>query len=230
MTVERRKESRCLGLVGGLGPGATVYYYRGLLAEHEAAGRKARLLIGHADLDCVRRFMESSDRAGLANYLAGFVSNLAAGGAEMTAIVAVTPHFCALELTEISPLPLVDIVSEVAAVIRTRGLKRVALLGTRFTVQSRMFDRLGVDVVVPKTEEIDQIHNAYMDVVHDRSTPGQIDGLRQVARTLIERDGAEAVLLAGTDLSMVLNENNAGFPTIDCAAIHITAITKRLLG
>jgi aspartate racemase len=93
-----------------------------------------------------------------------------------------------------------------------------------------MFGRLGVDVVMPKTEEIEQIHQAYMDVVHDRSTPGQIDGLRQLARVLIDRDGADAVLLAGTDLSMVLNENNAGFPMIDCAATHIKAITKRLLG
>lgn len=234
MSTERRdasrKEPRCLGLIGGLGPGATVYYYRALLAQHGAAGQTARLIIGHADLDCVRHFMENSDRAGLASYLAGFISSLAAGGAEMTAIVAVTPHFCASELTALSPLPLIDIVSEVAAVIRNRGLKRVALLGTRFTVESRMFNRLGVDVVVPKAEEIDQIHNAYMNVVHDRSTPKQIDGLRHVARTLIERDGAEVVLLAGTDLSMVLNEDNAGFPTIDCAAAHIKAITKRLLG
>ena len=61
----------------------------------------------------------------------------------MTAIVAITPHICAAELTAISPLPLIDIVSEVAAAIRTRGLKRIALLGTRFTVESRMFDRLG---------------------------------------------------------------------------------------
>src|SRR5262249_59347103 len=223
------KESRCLGLVGGLGPGATVYYYRGLLAAHEAAGRTARLLIAHADLDCVRRFMENNDHAGLAHYLAGFVSSLAAGGAEMTAIVAITPHICAPELTAISPLPLIDIVSEVAVVIRTRGLKRVALLGTRFTVQSRMFDRLGVDVIVPKGEEIRQIHNTYMDVLQDRSTQENIDGLRQIAHTLIARDGAQAVLLAGTDLSMVLNEDNAGFPTIDCAAMHIKAITKSLL-
>ena len=129
----------------------------------------------------------------------------------MTAIVAITPHICAAELTAISPLPLIDIVSEVAAAIRTRGLKRIALLGTRFTVESRMFDRLGVDVIMPKAEEIDQIHNTYMDVLHDRSTPAQIDGLRQVARTLIARDGAEAVLLAGTDLSMVLSKEDDGF-------------------
>ena len=173
------REGRCLGLVGGLGPGATFYYYRGLLAAHEAAGRTARLLIAHVDVNRVRGFVENNDRVGLARYLAGFISSLAAGGAEMAAIVAITPHICAAELTAISPLPLIDIVSEVAAEIRARGLKRVALLGTRFTVESRMFDRLGVDVIMPKAEEIDQIHNAYMDVLYDRSTPAQIDGLRQ---------------------------------------------------
>ncbi len=223
------REGRCLGLVGGLGPGATFYYYRGLLAAHEAAGRTARLLIAHVDINRVRGFVENNDRVGLARYLAGFISSLSAGGAEMAAIVAITPHICAAELTAISPLPLIDIVSEVAAEIRARGLKRVALLGTRFTVESRMFDRLGVDVIMPKAEEIEQIHNAYMDVLYDRSTPAQIDGLRQLARTFIARDGAQAVLLAGTDLSMVLNEDNAGFPTIDCAAAHITTIGKRLL-
>ena len=222
------KEARCLGLVGGLGPGATVYYYRGLLAAHEAAGRSARLLIAHADVNRVRGFAENDDRPGMARYLAGLISSLAAGGAEMAAIVAITPHICAPELTAISPLPLIDIVTEVAGAIRTRGLKRVALLGTRFTVESRMFDRLGVDVIMPKASEIEQIHNAYMDVLQDRSTPTQIDGLRHVARTLIARDGAEAVLLAGTDLSMVLNEDEAGFPTVDCAAVHIKAIVKRL--
>jgi len=223
------REGRCLGLVGGLGPGATFYYYRGLLAAHEAAGRTARLLLAHVDVNRVRGFVENNERVGLARYLASFISSLAAGGAEMVAIVAITPHICAAELTAISPLPLIDIVSEVAAEIHARGLKRVALLGTRFTVESRMFDRLGVDVIMPKAEEIEQIHNAYMDVLYDRSTPAQIDGLRQLARTLIARDGAQAVLLAGTDLSMVLNEDNAGFPTIDCAAAHITTIGKRLL-
>ena len=223
------KEGRCLGLIGGLGPGATVYYYRALLAAHEEAGRVPRLLIAHVDVNRVRGFAENGDRAGLAVYLASFISSLAAGGAEMTAIVAITPHICAAELTAISPLPLIDIVSEVAAVIRTRGFKRVGLLGTRFTVETRMFDRLGVDVIVPKGEEIIQIHNTYMDVLQDRSTQEHIDGLRQIAHTLIARDGAQAVLLAGTDLSMVLNEDNAGFPTIDCAAMHIKAITKSLL-
>lgn len=223
------REGRCLGLIGGLGPGATVYYYRGLLAAHAAAEKTARLLIAHADVNAVRAFVENDDRAGLARYLAGFVSSLAAGGAEMSAIVAITPHICAAELTAISPLPLIDIVSEVAAEVQARRLRRVALFGTRFTVESRMFGRLGVDVVMPKASEIEQIHNIYMDALNDRSVPKQIDELRQLARTLISRDDADAVLIAGTDLSMVLNEQNAGFPTIDCADVHIKAIAQRLL-
>ena len=92
-----------------------------------------------------------------------------------------------------------------------------------------MFGRLGVDVVMPKPDEIDFIHNSYLDVVYDRSSPEKIDRLRELANTLVKRDGAESVLLAGTDLSMVMNEDNAGFPTLDCAAVHIAAITKRLL-
>ena len=156
-----------------------------------------------------------------ARYLAGFVESTAAGGAEMAAIVAVTPHICTAQLLPLLRIPLIDMVSEVAQEIRARGLKRVALLGTRSTVESRMFGRLGVDVVMPKPDEIDFIHNTYLDVVYDRSTPEKIDRLRELANTLIKRDGAESVLLAGTDLSMVLNEGNAGFPTIDCAGVHI---------
>jgi aspartate racemase len=91
-----------------------------------------------------------------------------------------------------------------------------------------MFGRLGVEVVMPKPDEIERIHNAYLDVVYDRNTPKTVDDLRDLAHTLMKRDGAEAVLLAGTDLSTVMNEDNAGFPTLDCAGVHIAAITKKL--
>jgi len=223
------KEGRVLGLIGGLGPGATVHYYRGLLAAHAAQGRVARMLIAHADVDHGRPLAEANKLDELARYLNGFIDSTAAGGAEMAAIVAVTPHICSAQLLPLLRIPLIDMVSVVADEIRARGLKRVALFGTRSTVESRMFGRLGVDVVMPKGDEIDVIHNTYLDVVYDRSTPTGIDQLRELARTLVKRDGAEAVLLAGTDLSMVINEENAGFPTLDCAAVHIAAITKRLL-
>ncbi len=223
------KEGRCLGLVGGLGPGATVHYYNGLIAAHKAQGRVARMIIAHADVDHGRPLAEAGKLDELARYLNGFIDSTAAGGAEMAAIVAVTPHICSAQLLPLLRIPLIDMVATVADEIAARGLKRVALLGTRSTVQSRMFGRLGVEVVMPNPDEIDFINNAYLDIVYDRSTPAGIDRLRELAHTLIKRDGAESVLLAGTDLSMVLNEANAGFPTIDCAGVHTAEITRRLL-
>src|SRR5437763_4162682 len=222
-------EGRCLGLVGGLGPNATVYYYNGLIAAHKAHGRVARMLIAHADVDHGRPLAEAGRLDELARYVNGFIEATAAGGAEMAAIVAVTPHICTAQLLPLLRIPLVDMVAVVADEIRARGLKRIALLGTRSTVQSRMFGRLGVDVVMPTPDEIEFINTAYLDVVYDRSTPETIDRLREVAHTLMKREGAESVLLAGTDLSMVMNEANASFPTIDCAAVHIAAITRKLL-
>ena len=133
------REGRCLGLIGGLGPGATVHYYRGLLAAHAAQGRVARMLIAHADVDHGRPLAEANKLDELARYLAGFIDSTAAGGAEMAAIVAVTPHICTAQLLPLLRIPLIDMVAEVAREVRARGLKRIALFGTRPTVESRMF-------------------------------------------------------------------------------------------
>jgi len=81
----------------------------------------------------------AKDFDGLARYFAGLIANMAAGGAELSAIVAATPHICATQLTGISPLPFVNMLTEVPQAVRARGLKRVALLGTRFTIETRMF-------------------------------------------------------------------------------------------
>ena len=223
-------ESRCLGLVGGLGPGATVFYYRELLAAHAARGRVARMLIAHADVNRVLALAGANDRDGLARYLAGIIASLQAGGAELAAMVAITPHICMPQLAPLSPLPVIDMVAEVASAVRAKGLERVALFGTRVTVETSMFGGLGgIEVALPRPDEITRIHDTYLDVVAGRHTPAQLDALRALAQTLIARDGAQAILLAGTDLSTVFDAANAGFPLIDCAGVHIAAIVKQML-
>ena len=224
------KEARCLGLIGGLGPGATIHYYRELIAAHDKRARVPRLLIAHADINQVYAAVSGKDFNSLARYLAGLIANMAAGGAELTAIVAATPHICAAELAAISPLPFVDMLTVVADAVRARELKRVALLGTRFTIETRMFGCLGdIEVVMPAAGEIDMIHRIYTDFVAGRGSETQIEELRKLAQTFVTRDRAQAVLIAGTDLSMVFTDSNADFPMLDCARIHIDAIVRRLL-
>ncbi|MGZ5837068.1 MAG: aspartate/glutamate racemase family protein [Xanthobacteraceae bacterium] len=153
------KAGRCLGLIGGLGPGATVHYYRELVAAHEQHGRVARLLIAHADIHRVYAAVTAKDFEGLARYLASLIADMAAGGAEFSAIVAATPHICAAQLAAISPLPLINMLTEVQQAVSARGLKRVALLGTRFTIETRMFGCLnGIETVLPEPDEIERIH------------------------------------------------------------------------
>jgi aspartate racemase len=224
------QEGRCLGLIGGLGPGATVHYYRELITAHENQTRVPRLLIVHADVQRVYAAVTANDFDGLARYLAGLVTQLAAAGAEITAIVAATPHICAERLIALSPLPLVNMLTEVADAVHARGLKRVALLGTRFTVETRLFGCLdGIEIVMPQADEIDRIHRIYSDFVAGRGSDAQAEQLRKLAQTFVKRDGAQAVLIAGTDLSTAFTESNAGFPMIDCASVHIDAIVRRLL-
>lgn len=225
------KETRCLGLIGGLGPSATVHYYRELLAACTKQGRVPRLLIAQADVGYAYATVSAKDYDALARYLAELSGQLAAGGAEFTAIVAATPHICAPQLAALSPLPLVNMLTEVAAAVRARGLKRVALLGTRFTIETRMFGSLGdIDFVMPAADEIDRIHSLYTDFVNGRDTATHVDELRKLAQAFVKRDGAQAVLIAGTDLSGVFTEDNAGFPMLDCARVHIDAIVRRMAG
>jgi len=224
------KEGRCLGLIGGLGPDATVHYYRELVAAFEKHDRVLRLMIAHAEYNRVYTAVISKDYDGLARYLAGLIANMAAGGAEASAIVAVTPHICATQLADVSPLPLINMLNEVPQAVRARGLKRVALLGTRFTIETRMFGCLGdIEVVMPSVDEIDRIHQGYVDFVTGRGSDARREELRKLAQTFVTRDRAQAVLIAGTDLSTVFTESNAGFPLIDCARVHIDAIVQRLL-
>jgi aspartate racemase len=223
---------RCLGLIGGLGVGATIYYYQELVKAHLELGQVANLLILHADVNRVLQYAAAGETSGMAEYFLQLISRLSAAGAEIIAIPAATPHLCAPELMERSPIPLVSLVDEIVREVDDRRLKRVALLGTRFTMETELFGRLkDIDVVAPKPAEIDFIHQTYLQLVNVGSgTEQQYRGLHQLAHMLIERDGIEAIILAGTELSLVFNRANTDFPHIDGARLHLAAIMEQLTG
>src|ERR1035438_826392 len=188
--MDEASHGRCLGLIGGLGVGATVHYYQELVKRHAARGSVPNLLIVHADVNRVLRDAAAGDTRGLAAYLADLLQRLSSGGAEIAAIPAVTPHICITELREKSPIPLVGLPAEILREIQARKLTRVALFGTRFTMESRMFGQLpGVEVVVPSPDEVDFIHEAYVQIVNAGSrAPEHYERLRAIAHTLCERD------------------------------------------
>jgi len=223
-------KSRCLGLVGGLGVGATVHYYKELAKAHEAQARALNILITHAETSRVFEYVQSKDRDGLAEYLNGYIRQMKAAGAEVAAIPAVTPHFCIKELIATSPVPVCNIFVPLARELAARAARRIAVLGTRFVMESALFGEMEeAEVIQWKTEEVDYIHNTYVELARaGKGSEEQRRALTALAQTAVKRDGVDAIVLAGTDLAVLFNDSNADFPCIDCAALHLRAIEQSL--
>jgi len=219
-----------VGIVGGLGVVATLHYYEKIAASCKARGIVPDLSIVHADVDHGQNLIRAGRLDALAQYLAGFIERLARAGAEMAVLPAVTPHICIKELAPLLPIPLINIVEVLAAGLVERKIRRVALMGSIFTVQGSLFGQLaGIEIVKPQPDEVTFIGQAYQRILDGKTLPGDADGLRRIAATLQQRDGVETILLAGTDLTAVFDEQTAGFPCLDVARLHIDAIVEACL-
>jgi aspartate racemase len=221
-----------LGLLGGLGVGAAVHYYRELAAAHDAVSRTMNLVMAHASISRATNHAEQGDRKGLATYLAGFLERLAGAGATIGILPAVTPHLCIDELTRMTPIPVIDLTRVVSDHLQQRRLSRVALFGTRFVVESDMYGRLhGVEVVRPRDTELAFVHRAYTNLAYSGvASSDDRDQLIALADTLRTRDGVEAVVLAGTDFAVMFNAANTPFPHVDCTRAHIDVIMRAAHG
>lgn len=225
-------QSKHFGLIGGLGVGATVIYYEAITAACAQRNIAPRMTMANAHAPTALAHVQAGRIEGLAAYLAGFAAELAAAGAEFVAIPAITPHICLADLQRRVTLPIIDILQVTAQRLRERELSRVALFGTKFTIDSALFGVLGTfDVVRPRDEEVGEIHRIYLELATRGQTSSDNEArLRDLAHTLCRRDRVEAIVLAGTDLNLVFNEGNAGFPAVDCAGAHIDAIVARMSG
>jgi aspartate racemase len=130
-----------------------------------------------------------------------------------------------------TPLPLVSLLDVIVAEVERRQLQRIAILGARVTIETKLFGRLqNVDVVSPTPAEIDLVSRTYLRIVEEgHASQNDYENLRVLAHTLIDRERVNAILLAGTDLSFVINPNNIDFPHLDGARVHIDAIMRTLV-
>jgi len=217
-----------IGLVGGLGVGATVHYYRQLAGPGELERDALRLVMIHASIARTTECAARGDRHGLAAYLAGLLTRLKAAGATFGVVPAVTPHICVDQLRAVAPLPVVDIIAAVSDHIHARQLSRVAMFGTRVVIESDLFGRLrDVDVVRPLEPEIAFIHDAYSQLARTAAVSADHRArLIALAETLVAREGVEAIVLAGTDFSLMFDTANTPFPHVDCAGAHLDAIRQ----
>jgi aspartate racemase len=215
-----------LGLIGGIGPAATEFYYRQLVRAHASAGCALDLTIVHADVQELVRNLADDARHRQARIFERLVRRLQTAGAEAAAVTSIAGHFCARELSAVSPLPIVDALPAIDAELVRRGVKRVGLIGTRAVMGSRLYGGLSAaEVVIPEGDAFGATHDAYVGMATaGQATDEQRELVFAVGRELCARQGAEAVALAGTDLFLAFEGRECGFPTIDCATVHVGAL------
>ena len=220
-----RRAMKSLGLVVGLGPAAGIFYYRQLVRALNKLPLRPEFILAHADVGTARSLAAGSKTADLADYMLRFLVVLEKAGCEVAAISAVTPHLCLPELRSLSPIPIVSLLDAARDGVLDR-MQRVAIFGTRQTIESDLFGALtGVDVVRPRPSEIARIAAIYGAAV-DRfgATQDDLAELAVIANELFRREAIDAVVVAGTDLSDAFDAHPPNYQYVDVSILHLDAI------
>jgi aspartate racemase len=221
-----------IGLIGGIGPAATDFYYRGLIERHAAAGVPLQCTIAHADVREMSRNLNEKTPAAQAAIFAGLIAQLKGAGAEAAAVTSMGGHFCINELLPISPLPLVHGIHAVDAAIACSGLKRIGLLGTQIVMESKLYGGVSAaELVAPEgamREDVGATYSAMASI--GKVTDQQREVFVKAGRWLMRERGVEAIMLGGTDLFLAFAGREPEFPLVDCADIHVEAIFRKSAG
>lgn len=224
------------GIVGGIGPESTVDYYRAIVAtyqERNPDGSYPRLVVSSIDMQRMLR-LAAADLPALADYLAAELERLARAGADFGLLASNTPHVVFDELERRSPILLLSIVRAACDAAKGMGLRKLGLLGTRFTMEGRfypdVFSRAGIALVAPEAGERALVHERYMgELVKGVFSEETRKELLRVVGLMKEREAVEGVLLAGTELPLILRGVDAGIPLVDTALVHVRAVVDRML-
>jgi len=226
---------KIIGIVGGIGPESTVDYYRLLLTRFREAGSPGPPGIFINSIDLPRLLtLAQHDRAALIEYLLGAVEALARAGTDLALFAANTPHLVFEEVRQRSPIELVSIVEATCETAQSLGLRRVGLLGTRFTMQGQfypaVFARRGIAVVAPVSEDQDYVHEKYVnELVSGEFLAETRAGFMAVIDRMHGRDGIDGVVLGGTELPLLLRGSAHPLPFLDTTRIHVDAVVARAL-
>jgi aspartate racemase len=214
-----------VGLIGGIGPAATIVYYQRLSGLMRARGARLDLTIVQADVDDLIRNNLADDREAQAAIYAGLIDRLKAGGADCAAITSLGGHFCFNETVARSSLPLISAVAPLDAEFSGRGLKKVGLLGTEVVMRTRLYGQLEKTEAVAPNQNLVALGKVYQDVaVSGICTDAQRKIFFDAGREMIEDQGAEAIILAGTDLNLAFDGRDPGYEAIDALDVHVALL------
>ena len=227
---------KTIGMIGGTSWESTQLYYEQLnqLTAQALGGlHSAKCILFSLEFGEVYAHMEHGDWYAAAEITAQAAQALEDAGADFLILCANTSHkFCGAIERRVS-IPILHIVDAVAAEIRSRGMRTVGLLGTRYTMQEDFYlprlEAAGIRVLLPEAAEMEEVNR----IIYEELCVGQIKASsRARLSALVEdmnRKGAEGVILGCTELGMILKDEDAAIPLLDTVKIHSAAAVKLAL-
>lgn len=226
-----------IGMIGGLGPESTLDYYRLLIDEYRSKSNEEsnpEIIIYSMDINRLLKLVENQEWDNLVNVLVDGIKVLEKGGADFGFISANTPHIVFDRIKELSTIPLISIVEKTGEYIKKEGIKKVGLLGTKFTMESdfykKVFDREGIEIFYPNDKEVKYIqHKLMTEIELGNFLDKTKEGLLNIIKRMIKDNSIEGVILGCTELPLILTKSEFGIPFFNTSKIHVESIIKHYL-
>jgi aspartate racemase len=219
---------KTIGLIGGMSWESTIPYYRILneTVKQQLGGlHSAKVVLYSVDFHEIERLQHAGDWDAAGLLLAGAARALVAAGADCLVLCTNTMHKVAAAIESAVAIPLLHIADPTGAQIQQAGWHTVGLIGTRFTMEQdfyrdRLRERHGLRVLVPDAAGRDTVHRViYEELCLGRIEPVSREAYRQVMAQLVEQ-GAQAIILGCTEISLLVGAADASVPLLDTTAIH----------
>ncbi len=233
----KRLANKTIGIVGGIAPESTIQYYRQIVSSYQALTSESEfppVIINSIHMTKMLDLIGTKKLTEVTEYLLQEIQKLQRAGADFAVLASNTPHIVFDELQRQSPIPLISIVETACLAAGKLGIKRLAILGTRFTMQGTVYPTVfagaGIKIVAPHIDEQDIVHTIYMgELVKGILLPESREQLLKIIGTMHARDGIDGVILGGTELPLILTEpSHDGIPLLDTTKLHVARIVEGL--
>jgi aspartate racemase len=224
-----------IGLIGGLSWESSAEYYRIInetVRDRLGGHHSARCLMWSFDFGEIEALQHAGRWDEATRLMVDAARRLEQGGADFVLICSNTMHRMADEVAAAVRIPLLHIADPTADRVHARGVRRVGLLGTAFTMEQdfykgRLQDRFGLDVLVPDADDRSLVHRViYDELVRGVVEEGSRNAYRQVIASLVAQ-GAQAVILGCTEIMLLVRDEDSPVPLFDTTRIHAEAAVER---
>ena len=221
---------KTIGIIGGLTWYSTVEYYKllnELVNKRLGGAHAAKIILYSVDFAEIKILTAQEDWKGIAAIMCKAAKSIELAGADCLMIGANTMHNVADEIEAAINIPIIHIAEATAAVIKDRGLKKVALLGTKYTMQmdfykNKLADK-SIETVIPGASDIEFINNSiYNEFSKGIFLPETKRKYLRIINDLIQQ-GAEGFILGCTEIPILIKPEDCAVPVFDTGLIHSTA-------